>query len=54
MRKLSLQQFAVSLDGYILEEGTAFYRWWEAMPNDDELEEYFAATHLPPSRSRQS
>ena len=44
MRKLSLQQYAVSLDGYILEGGTEFYRWWEALPNDDELEEYFAAT----------
>lgn len=44
MRKLSLQQYAVSLDGYILEEGTEFYRWWESMPNDDELEEYFVAT----------
>jgi dihydrofolate reductase len=44
MRKLSLQQFAVSLDGYILEEGTEFYRWWEALPDDDELEEYFVAT----------
>jgi len=43
MRKLSLQQFAVSVDGYILEEGTEFYRWWEAQPNDDELEEYFVA-----------
>lgn len=44
MRQLSLQQFAVSLDGYILEEGTEFYRWWESQPNDDELEEYFVAT----------
>jgi dihydrofolate reductase len=40
VRKLSLQQH-VSLDGYILEEGTAFYRWWEALPADDE-----AAAHL--------
>jgi dihydrofolate reductase len=44
MRKLSLQQYAVSLDGYILEEGTEFYRWWEALPDDDEMEEYFVAT----------
>ena len=43
MRKLSVQQVA-SLDGYILEEDTEFYRWWEAVPNDDELEEYFVAT----------
>ena len=42
MRKLSLQQFA-SLDGYILEEDTDFYRWWRAMPDDDESEEYFVA-----------
>jgi dihydrofolate reductase len=51
MRKLSLQQL-VSLDGYILEEGSEFYRWWEALPNDDELEAYFvnelrrAGTHI--------
>lgn len=44
MRKLSLQQYAGSPDGYTLEEGTEFYRWWESMPNDDELEEYFVAT----------
>jgi dihydrofolate reductase len=43
MRKLSLQQL-VSLDGYSLEEGTEFFRWWGTMPNDDELEEYFVAT----------
>ena len=43
MRKLSLQQL-VSLDGYILEEGTDFWRWWEAQPNDDELDEFFVAT----------
>jgi dihydrofolate reductase len=42
MRKLRLQQH-VSLDGYILEEGTEFSRWWEALPNDDEMEEYFVA-----------
>jgi dihydrofolate reductase len=51
MRKLSLQQL-VSLDGYILEEGTDFWRWWEAQPDDDELDELFvaalgrAATHI--------
>ena len=44
MRKVSLQQFAISLDGYICEEGTEFFRLWESMPNDDELEEYFVAT----------
>ena len=43
MRKLSLQQFAVSLDGYSVEEGTEFYRWLEALHNDDEMEEYFVA-----------
>ena len=42
MRKLSLQQFA-SLDGYSLEEDTEFWRWWRAMPDDDEAEEYFVA-----------
>jgi len=40
MRPLSLQQH-VSLDGYILEEGTEFFRWWEALPNDEE-----AGAHL--------
>jgi dihydrofolate reductase len=44
VRKLSLQQYAVSLDGYILEEDTEFSRWWEALLNDDVLEEYFVAT----------
>jgi dihydrofolate reductase len=43
MRKLSLQQL-VSLDGHILEEGTEFWRWWEAQPDDDdEQDEYFVA-----------
>jgi dihydrofolate reductase len=51
MRKLSLQQF-VSLDGYILEEGTEFFRWWQALPNDDKAEAYLverlrrAGTHI--------
>jgi dihydrofolate reductase len=43
VRKLSLQQF-VSLDGHILEEGTEYWRWWQAQPDDDELQEYFVAT----------
>jgi dihydrofolate reductase len=43
MRKLILQQL-VSLDGHILEEGTDFWRWWEAQPNDDELDELVVAT----------
>lgn len=42
MRKLSLQ-LHVSLDGYILQEDTEFFRWWEALPDDDEMEEYFVA-----------
>ena len=42
MRKLSLQQH-VSLDGYLLEEGTEFYRWWEPLPDDEEMEDYFVA-----------
>lgn len=42
MRKLSLQQH-ISLDGYILEEGTEFFQWWEALPNDDKMEDYFVA-----------
>lgn len=52
MRKLSLQQF-VSVDGYILEEGTEFFRWWTALPNDDEAEAHLvrelrrrAGTHI--------
>ena len=52
MRKLSLQQFAVSLDGYILEEGTEFHRWYAALPDDEEMDDYFvnalrrAETHI--------
>jgi dihydrofolate reductase len=51
MRKLSLQQF-VSLDGYCLEQGTEFWRWWEAQPNDEEAEAHLveelrrAGTHV--------
>src|SRR5215475_1823407 len=51
MRKLSLQQH-VSLDGYILEEGTEFFRWWQALPDDDEAEAHLvsglrrAGTHI--------
>jgi dihydrofolate reductase len=43
MRKLSLQQF-VSVDGFSLEQGTEFWRWWEALPDDDEAEELLIAT----------
>lgn len=43
MRKLSLQQFAVSLDGYICEEDTEFYRLWEGL-EDEEFDRYFVAT----------
>jgi dihydrofolate reductase len=43
MRKLSLQQFAISLDGYICQDGTEFYRWWEGLV-DEELDRYFVAT----------
>jgi len=52
LRKLSLQQFAVSLDGYILEEGTEFHRWYAALPDDEEMDDYFvnalrrAETHI--------
>jgi dihydrofolate reductase len=52
MRRLSLQQF-VSLDGYCLEQGTEFWRWWEAQPNDEEAEAHLveelrrrAGTHV--------
>jgi len=52
VRKLSLQQF-VSLDGYCLEQGTEFWRWWEAQPNDEEAEAHLveelrrrAGTHV--------
>jgi dihydrofolate reductase len=40
-RKLSVQQH-VSLDGYILEEGTEFFRWWMALPDDPEAEAHLA------------
>src|SRR5271154_3316222 len=43
MRKLSLQQFAISLDGYICQDGTEFYRWWEGVV-DEEFDRYFVAT----------
>lgn len=42
MRKLSLQQFAVSLDGYICQEGTEFHRLWQTV-EDDEFDRYFVA-----------
>ena len=42
MRKLSLQQH-VSLDGFILEEGTEFFGWWAALPDDDEAEAHLVA-----------
>jgi dihydrofolate reductase len=42
MRKLSVQQL-VSLDGYILEQGSEFWEWWGAQPDDDELDDYFVA-----------
>ncbi len=51
MRKLSLQQFAVSLDGYICEEGTEFWRLHEGV-DDEEFDRYFtnalgrAGTHI--------
>ena len=51
MRKLSLQQH-VSLDGYILEEGTEFFRWWAALPDDGQAEAHLvnelrrAGTHI--------
>jgi dihydrofolate reductase len=40
MRKLSLQQFAVSVDGHILEEGTPFHRLYAAI-DDPQLDSYF-------------
>jgi dihydrofolate reductase len=48
MRKLVLQQAAISLDGYICEEGTEFWRSFGPValppaPDDDEYEEYFLA-----------
>jgi len=42
MRKLSLQQFAVSVDGYICQEGTEFHRLWEGL-EDEEFDRYFVA-----------
>lgn len=42
MRKLSLQQFAVSVDGYICQEGTEFRRLWETL-EDEEFDRYFVA-----------
>lgn len=42
MRKLSLQQFAVSADGYICQEGTEFHRLWETV-EDEEFDRYFVA-----------
>lgn len=48
MRKLVLQQTAISLDGCICEEGTEFWRSFgpgalPAAPDDDEYEEHFLA-----------
>lgn len=48
MRKLVLQQAAISLDGYICEEGTEFWRSFgpavlPPAPDDDEYEAYFLA-----------
>ena len=47
MRRLVLQQAAISLDGYICEEGTEFWRSFgpAALPSapDDEYEEHFLA-----------
>jgi dihydrofolate reductase len=48
VRKLVLQQAAISLDGYICEEGTEFWRSFGPValppaPDDDEYEEYFLA-----------
>jgi dihydrofolate reductase len=46
-----LQQFAVSVDGYICEEGTEFHRLWQTV-EDDEFDRFFVAqlhragTHL--------
>jgi dihydrofolate reductase len=42
MRKLSLQQFAVSVDGYICQEGTEFHRLWRTL-EDEEFDRYFVA-----------
>ena len=57
MRKLVLQQAAISLDGYICEEGTEFWRSFgpaalPPAPDDDQYEEHFltglsrAGTHI--------
>lgn len=48
MRKLVLQQAAISLDGYICEEGTEFWRSFgpaalPPAPDDDDYEAYFLA-----------
>jgi dihydrofolate reductase len=48
VRKLVLQQAAISLDGYICEEGTEFWRSFgpaalPPAPDDDEYEEHFLA-----------
>jgi dihydrofolate reductase len=42
MRKLSLQQFAVSVDGYICQENTDFYQLWQSLV-DEEFDAYFTA-----------
>lgn len=49
MRKLVLQQVAVSLDGYICEEGTEFWRSFGPFslppaPDDDDYEQHFLAS----------
>lgn len=49
MRKLVLQLAAISLDGYICEEGTEFWRSFGPLalppaPDDDEYEDYFLTT----------
>jgi dihydrofolate reductase len=49
MRKLVLQVVEISLDGYICEEGTEFWRSFGSAalppaPDDDEFEEYFLTT----------
>lgn len=51
MRKLTLQQH-VSLDGFILEQDSEFFRWWQALPDDHEAEGHLvnglqrAGTHI--------
>jgi dihydrofolate reductase len=49
MRHLVLQQGAISLDGYICEEGTEFWRSFGPFslppaPDDDEFDDYFLTT----------